>query len=128
MKIRNALLAGALLGLTSLAAVAKPTKGYFTFDAMGCMLLQECTEGVTEVHSLLDVSSQYENPERYTFAALEFNNMLNALHQVGVKVYLADEKYFPVGHRGVYHTVSNNFYLESSIHESPTCAHECNAS
>ena len=111
MKFRNALLAGALLGLTSLAAVAKPTKGYFTFDAMGCMLLQECTEGVTEVHSLLDVSSQYDDPERYTFAAIEFNNMLNALHQVGVKVFLADEKYFPVGHRGVYHTVSNNFYL-----------------
>ena len=33
------------------------------------------------------------------------------LNQIGVKVYLADAKYFPDGHRGVYHTVSNNFYL-----------------
>ena len=37
--------------------------------------------------------------------------MIMALNQIGVKVYLADERYFPVGHRGVYHTVSNNFYL-----------------
>ena len=27
------------------------------------------------------------------------------------KVFLADMRYFPVGHRGVYHTVSNNFFL-----------------
>ena len=31
--------------------------------------------------------------------------------QVGVKVFLADDKYFPIGHRGVYHTVGNNFFL-----------------
>tara|TARA_B100001113_G_scaffold353778_1_gene359802 strand:+ start:6426 stop:7097 length:672 start_codon:yes stop_codon:yes gene_type:complete len=120
MRIRNAVIAGAMMALSAVAVNAKPEKGYFTFDAMGCMLLQECTEGVTEVHSLLDVSSQYEDPERYTFATLEFNNMLNALHQVGVKVYLADEKYFPVGHRGVYHTVSNNFYLNRAFMGRPS--------
>ena len=27
------------------------------------------------------------------------------------KVFLADIRYFPVGHRGVYHTVGNNFFL-----------------
>ena len=26
-------------------------------------------------------------------------------------VFLADMRYFPVGHRGVYHTVGNNFFL-----------------
>ena len=120
MKLRNVILSGLMFGLTHGVAVnAEPTKGYYTMDAMGCMLLQECTEGVTEVHSLLDVSSQYENPERYTFASFEFNNMLNSLHQVGVKVYLADEKYFPVGHRGVYHTVSNNFYLNRRFMSRP---------
>ena len=44
--------------------------------------------------------------------------MLVSLNHVGVNVYLADEKYFPVGHRGVYHTVSNNFFLNKSIYES----------
>ena len=41
------------------------------------------------------------------------------LNHVGVRVYLADEKYFPVGHRGVYHTVSNNFYLNKSFMGRP---------
>ena len=94
-------------------------KGYNTMDAMGCMLVRECTDNVEEVHSLLDVSSQYENPERYTSVALEFNNMLMSLNQIGVKVYLADEKYFPAMHRGVYHTVSNNFFLNRKYMDDP---------
>ena len=93
---------------------------YFTMHSMGCMLLQECTEGVMEVSSLLDVSSQYNDPESFTFASNEFNQMLVALNQVGVQVYLADEKYFPVGHRGVYHTVSNNFYLNKAFMGRPS--------
>ena len=95
----------------ALANEDKITKGFYSMDAMGCMLLRECTEGVEEVFSLLDVSSQYEDPERYTFASLEFNTLLMTLRRIGIKVYLADEKYFPVDHRGVYHTVSNNFFL-----------------
>ena len=89
-------------------------------DSMGCMLLRECTDGVEEVHNLLDISSQYENPERYTFVALEFNQMIMALKQVGVNVYLADSKYFPPMHRGVYHTVSNNFFLNRRYMDKPS--------
>ena len=95
----------------ALANEEKITKGFYSMDAMGCMLLRECTDGVEEVHSLLDISSQYDDPERYTFAAQEFNTMLMTLNQIGIRVYLADEKYFPVNHRGVYHTVGNNFFL-----------------
>ena len=39
--------------------------------------------------------------------------------QSEVKVFLADEKYFPVGHRGVYHTVSNNFFLNVAHMKRP---------
>ena len=88
-------------------------------DAMGCMILRECTKDVEEVYSLLDISSKYKNPESFTFVAKEFNYMLTTLNQMGVKVYLADEKYFPVGHRGVYHTVSNNFYLNKAYMGRP---------
>ena len=103
------------------AAVADPLKDeeYFTMHSMGCMLLQECTDDVEEVFSLLDVSSQYDNTESFTPISNEFNNMLVSLNQVGVKVFLADEKYFPVGHRGVYHTVSNNFFLNRSFMGRP---------
>lgn len=103
------------------AAIADPLKDedYFTMHSMGCMLLQECTDDVREVFSLLDVSSQYDNTDSFYPVANEFNNMLVSLHQMGVNVYLADEKYFPVGHRGVYHTVSNNFFLNKTFMKRP---------
>jgi len=110
-KIIMSMLAAASIAAPALADNSKITKGYNTMDAMGCMLLRECTDGVKEVYSLLDISSEYPNTDEFTFVANEFNNMLVSLNQVGVKVFLADDKYFPVGHRGVYHTVGNNFFL-----------------
>ena len=97
----------------------KITKGYNSMDAMGCMLVLECTKDVEEVHSLLDISANYPNTEEFTPHALEFNQMLTALHQVGVKVFLADERYFPHLHRGVYHTVGNNFFLNKKYMDKP---------
>ena len=94
-------------------------KGYNSMDSMGCMLLRECTDGVEEVFSLLDISSQYPNTESYTPVAAEFNHMLSSLNQVGVRVFLADSKYFPPMHRGVYHTVGNNFFLNKEYMDNP---------
>ena len=94
-------------------------KGYNSMDSMGCMILRECKDGVDEVFSLLDISSNYKNMEEFTPVALEFNNMLMSLNQIGVKVFLADSKYFPPLHRGVYHTVSNNFYLNKRYMNDP---------
>ena len=114
MRLRNAILAGLLFGMAHGVANAgedKITKGYNSMDAMGCMLVRECTNDVTEVHSLLDISSQYDNTEEFTSVAHEFNTMLTAMNQIGIKVFLADQRYFPIMHRGVYHTVSNNVYL-----------------
>ena len=123
MKMRNAILAGLMFGMAHGMSVQagedKITKGYNSMDAMGCMLVRECTNDVNEVYSLLDISSQYENPERYTPHAQEFNTMLMAMHQVGIKVYLADQRYFPVMHRGVYHTVTNNIYLNRRYMDKP---------
>ena len=106
-------LAGMLLSATPVLAdhTKGHIKGYNTMDAMGCMLLRECTDGVKQVFSLLDISSEYPNTDDYYPHSTEFNNMLSSLNQVGVKVFLADSKYFPIGHRGVYHTVGNNFFL-----------------
>ena len=110
-KFIMSVLAAASIATPALADNSKITKGYNSMDAMGCMLLRECTDGVKEVYSLLDISSEYPNTDEFTFVANEFNNMLVSLNQVGVKVFLADDKYFPPGHRGVYHTVGNNFFL-----------------
>ena len=113
-----------ILSMVAAASVALPAhsvpqKGYYTMDAMGCILLRECTDGVEEVTNLLDISSQYPNPYSFTPIATEFNNMLTSLNRVGVKVFLADQKYFPVGHRGVYHTVGNNFFLNKAFMHRP---------
>lgn len=116
-----ALLTAVSLGTAhvALANEDKITKGFYSMDAMGCMLLRECTKDVEEVYSMLDISSNYDNMEEFTIVAQEFNLMLSTLNDIGVKVYLADERYFPVGHRGVYHTVSNNFYLNKKYMDNP---------
>ena len=118
-KFIMALLAAATMTAPVVAGEDKITKGYNSMDAMGCMLLRECIDGVKEVYSLLDISSEYSNTDEFTFVANEFNNMLVSLNQIGVKVFLADSKYFPHNHRGVYHTVGNNFFLNRKFMGTP---------
>jgi len=121
----NYIIAGLLLGAAHGLTVPvnagedKITKGYNSMDAMGCMLLRECKEDVKEVYSLLDISSEYPNTEEFTPVAQEFNRMLMTMNQIGIKVFLADQRYFPIGHRGVYHTVSNNVYLNKDYMGDP---------
>jgi len=111
----------AVLSISSPAiANDKITQGYKSYDAMGCMLLRECTDGVKEITSILDISSEYPNTHDFYSVSVEFNNMLSALNRVGVKVFLADDKYFPPMHRGVYHTVGNNFFLNRSFMGRPS--------
>ena len=105
-----AMLAAVSLGTPAFADDSKITKGYNSMDAMGCMLLRECTDGVQRIESIATVADAYPDTD-FDFVADEFNTMLVALEQVGVGVFLADSKYFPIGHRGVYHTVGNNFFL-----------------
>jgi hypothetical protein len=110
----------AVVGLTTSvqANESKLRDGYYTMDAMGCMILRECTDGVTEINNMLDIANVYPNSNFIPVTA-EFNYMLTHLSDVGVKVFLADQKYFPPGHRGVYHTVSNNFYLNKAFMHRP---------
>ena len=39
------------------------------------------------------------------------DNSFKYLLKIGIKVYITPEKYFVKNTRGLYHTVSNNFYL-----------------
>ena len=96
-----------------------PKVKFYSPEATGCMILRECKEDVKQVFSLLDVSSHYDDPGRFNHVADEFNSMLVYLNQIGVEVFLADSKYFPIGHRGVYLTVSNNFFLNKAFMHRP---------
>jgi len=104
--------------LSVVAARSEPTKGYFTMDAMGCMLLKECTDGVDKINSSSDLRAEFPNSD-WRPIAIEFDRIVSAFGKIGVDVHLADQKYFPVGHRGVYHTVSNHFYLNRAYMHRP---------
>jgi|TARA_B100000085_G_scaffold38734_1_gene31873 hypothetical protein len=118
--IISGLLLGALHGamVPAIANESKLTKGFYTMDAMGCMLLQECTDDVQEIKTIEDIRDVYPD-SNYDPVATEFDSILQSFNKVGVGVFLADEKYFPVGHRGVYHTVGNNFFLNKSFMHRP---------
>jgi len=111
---------GGLTGGNVSSKTSDPEVKFYTPDATGCMILRECIEDVKQVFSLLDVSSEYDNPERYTHVAHEFNSMLTYLNQIGIDVFLADEKYFPVGARGLYHTEHNRFFLNKTFMSRPS--------
>ena len=106
-----------IASLVAAAAVALPAHSdplkdneFNTMHSMGCMLLRECTDGIHKVESIASIADEYPDTN-FDIVADEFNTMLVSLEKVGVNVFLADDKYFPKGHRGVYHTVSNNFFL-----------------
>lgn len=99
--------------LPSIANDSKISRGYFTMDAMGCMLVQECTDNVRQIQSIQDIQKNYPD-SNYSSFDTEFNDIISALNKIGVMVFLAPQKYFPIGHRGVYHTVGNNFFLNDA--------------
>ena len=85
---------------------------FFTAHAQGWMLLRECTDYVQELKTVSDLNKHEELSDiDYSIVADEFNALIRSLNAVGAKVFLADMRYFPIGHRGVYHTVGNNFFL-----------------
>jgi len=113
------LLVAASMVAPALANESKLKKGFYTMDAMGCMITRECTDNVRRIKSIDDIRKEYPNSD-FDIVADEFNSMLVSLDQVGVMVFLGPEKYFPPGHRGVYHTVSNNFYLNEKFMHRPS--------
>ena len=116
--MKKFLLAMILVASPAFAGESKTPKEFYTMDSMGCMLLRECTKDVQRVESIATIADTYPDSD-YVIIADEFHNMLTSLDQIGVNVFLADEKYFPVGHRGVYHTVGNNFFLNKTYMRRP---------
>ena len=98
----------------SAPALADPIKEdeFFTPHAQGCMLLKNApimSKNSKQSPTLISIRNWYDID--YSIVADEFNSLVRSLNAVGGKVFLADMRYFPVGHRGVYHTVGNNFFL-----------------
>ena len=116
-KIIASLVAAAAVALPALSDPLKDNE-FNTMHSMGCMLLRECTDNVKRITSIQDIKDRYPYSD-YGSVADEFNDIIDAFDKIGVGVFLADSKYFPIGHRGVYHTVSNHFYLNRSYVHRP---------
>ena len=119
----KSLLAAAVVGFSSitpvLAADPPELKEYRSWDSMGCMLLQECTDDVVKITTTEDLRERFPDVD-YSHVEKEFDQIVYFLDELGINVYLAPEKYFPPRNRGVYHTVSNHFYLNDDYMHSPT--------
>jgi len=112
----------ALIGttITPLAVLAEDPEitEWKTYHSMGCMLLRECKEDVKRVTNMLDIENAF--PEsNYSGLWLEMQELFIALEDIGVEVYLADEKYFPPRYRGTYSPAENKFYLNASYMSDP---------
>jgi len=116
--MKKVLLSLLALGVCSPAFAGSKVKEFYTMNSMGCMILRECTEDVRRINSISDIESYYPDSD-FSVVADEFNSMLLSLNKIGVMVFLGPERYFPPGHRGVYHTVTNNFYLNDAFMKRP---------
>ena len=116
--MKNFIIAGLLLGMSLPVSAEPKVKGWNTMDSMGCMLLRDCTKNVKRITSIQDIADYYPD-SNYSGVAAEFNSILSSLNKVGVNVFLGDQRYFPKMHRGVYHTVGNNFFLNTRFMHRP---------
>ena len=117
-KLFLCILAGLMTSTPVMANDDNITRGYKTYDAMGCMLLRECVDNVRQIKTLSDFQNIYPDTN-YNVVGQEIESLLSAFNKIGIKVFIAPDKYFPPNHRGVYHTVGNNFFLNEIYMAGP---------
>jgi hypothetical protein len=105
--------------LAAPAAIADPQiEDWKTPHSMGCMMMRECVEGTHLVSTVADVEQVLTHPD-YNGVRTEADAIIAELQTLGVNVYLADEKYFPPGHAGVYYVTGNDLFLNDSWVDDP---------
>ena len=87
-------------------------------NTIQCMASGRCKDGIKEIDDITDISSSFPDTD-FSMIAVEVNKMLNTLKKIKVKVFLADEKYFPTRYRGIYNTSKNRFFLNSKYLHNP---------
>jgi ABC-type uncharacterized transport system permease subunit len=109
----------AVLSVTAPAMAKDPKVEWYRPEATGCMILRECKEDIKQVFHILDISSEYSNTSDFEIIASEFNLIIEYLNDIGIEVFLADEKYFGVGHRGIYQSKENKLFLNKTFMKRP---------
>ena len=78
--MKKFLLAMILAASPAFAGEEKLTKGFYTMDAMGCMLLRECTKDVQQVFNITDIANAHPDSD-YGIIVEEFHDMLASLNR-----------------------------------------------
>ena len=63
------------IGGVAVAQEDKITKGFYSFDAMGCMLLKECTDGVEKIKSTEDLRATFPDSD-WDYISNEFDRIM----------------------------------------------------
>ena len=62
-KLLLGLIGSSLLAMPALAKESKLKKGFYSMDALGCMMLRECTENVRRIKSIDDIRNEFPNSD-----------------------------------------------------------------
>jgi hypothetical protein len=96
----------------SLVSAEGQVQEWNSLDSLGCMMMRECIDGTTRIVNTKDIERLVRGVD-YESVRDEADAIIAELDKMGVGVYLADQKYFPRGHAGVYYTVGNDFFLNT---------------
>ena len=109
-----------LASLLAAAAFTSPVlaedkvKSWRSFDSVGCMMLRECTKDVRQAKTWMSFGEQHEANKD------EITDILTSLNQIGVNVYIGDDKYFAFNTRGLYYVKGNDMFFNEKYISSPT--------
>ena len=93
----------------------QPTVRPYSAEAMGCMILLECTEGVEK----LTVNSELLKDPDFDPFREELKRIIAALDGVNVPVYVAPERYFTPRTVGLYKPNYNRFFVNETLLKDP---------
>lgn len=93
----------------------QPTVRPYSTEAMGCMILLECTEGLEK----LSVESEFLKDQDFDPFREEIVRIITALNKLEIPVYVAPERYFTPRTVGLYKPNYNRFFINESLVKDP---------
>ena len=118
----------ALLCICAPVYAQDPKVEFFTPDATGCMILRECKEDVVQITNKNQLHEIVTGPDAELIKE-EFGQLINAITDLGIKIYIAPARYFGHQDQGIYHTKYNAVflnlkYMRNTEHLIGTLRHE----
>ena len=112
--MRNIIISLAILAGFCTPTLADPEiKRWKTYHSMGCMMVGDCQDGVKQVTRWEDLGPEYER-----FGG-ELKIIIENLNKAGIKIFLAEDKYFIMMTRGLYSVADNNMFLNKRYINDP---------